>query len=220
LQYFDTIHIDQYSIPDFKNRPIDFENCARFGGNVISALGADAANIYIKFGVDRQVDGESLEGDSKIHNVVVLNRSNQKEIAFGRIAEWIDLLDASGPDVVACQCIGTGEAFPTLKCLRAPRPTSRVIQFTPGGLSGPVACVGGLTHLYERWLVAAYGDAIYIYDVQSPKRGYGFRTASHAWIFAADLYGHLLYVRSVPFDEGSNTELPPIQIDLDRLPEG
>jgi hypothetical protein len=75
------------------------------------------------------------------------------------------------------------------------------------------------THLYDRWLVTAYGDAIYMYDIRSARRVDIFKTANHAWIFAADLYGHLLYVRSVPFGEGSDKELPPLQIDLSRLAE-
>jgi hypothetical protein len=72
-------------------------------------------------------------------------------------------------------------------------------------------------HLYERWLVVAYGDAIYIYEVQSGREVYFFNTPNHSWIFAADLYGHFLYVRSVPFGEGSDKELPALQIDFDQL---
>jgi len=72
-------------------------------------------------------------------------------------------------------------------------------------------------HLYATWLVAANADTVFIKEMAPPNRSFLFKTADNSWIRAADVYGHLLYVRSVPFGADTGHELPALQIDLDLL---
>lgn len=321
----DTVRVDEYAKTTLTARQLVIAHCGRFAGNVISAIGADERNIYIKFGTDDEVGGQF--NGSEPFNLLELDRKSQKELTVARSTAWIDLLDASGPDLVGCHCIGTMAHMATRTCIIAKKARSN-IRFIESDVPAGVACLGGpnavaaarifvgengrwvsggvaaneryviepfsnattavytvesptrklnlvlppegyevaglgtgatsqraavfrknertitvaiesipdaeLTelielpasggkeawpkiHVYAEWLVAANDDTVLIHQMAPPNRSFMFKTENRSWILAADLYGHVLYVRSVPIGAGSNRELPALQIDLDLL---
>jgi hypothetical protein len=312
--------IEQYSKSTLTSQSFTVTHCERFAGNVISAIAADAKNLYIEFGVDEdEGTSPSKEGAP---NLLVLNRATYREVATSHTAFWIDRLDASGSDLVGCNCIGTFQLMPTHTCVIAKKFPSKV-RFSETDLPAGVACLGGSAavaaariftagnvvsdgvavnekyivepssnaptavytvatptqkldmtlpppgyevaalgtgptaasavlirkngrtttvaiehipdgkvtnlmelpapndwpnvHLYARWLVAANADTIFIKEMAPPNGSFLFKTADNSWIRAADVYGHLLYVRPVPFGADTSRELPALQIDLDLL---
>jgi len=140
--------------------------CARFAGNFISAIGADTNNIYIKFGFDEDIK-QSFQIGSDAPNLLVLDRTSHQEVATSRTELWIDRLDASGLDLIGCNCIGTFWLFPAHTCAIAKKhPTD--ILFSESDMPAGVACLGGTTAVAaarifnagnNRWTDRA-GDAI------------------------------------------------------------
>lgn len=176
------VHIDEYPKATLKARQPVIVHCKRFAGNIITAIGADENDIYIKFGFDDEVSTDfSARGTD---NLLVVDRRTRKEVTLGRTTAWIDLLDASGPDIVGCNCIGTIADMPTFECVTAEKGRAS-IRFAKSNLDAHLACLGGSnaiaatripdfrvsTAINEKFGIQSFSNApTAVYPVESPMR--------------------------------------------------
>jgi hypothetical protein len=136
----DSVLIDDYATATLTDQPILIPNCRRFGGNEVSAVGADSKHIYIKFGYDEEGGGPNLSESG--HEMLVLDRKTHAEVGVSRVDDWLDMIDASGADLVGCNCLGTPVDTPYDVCLVAAKRASN-IRFQPSQMRAAIACLKG-----------------------------------------------------------------------------
>jgi hypothetical protein len=141
------MQIDEYAMANLQPRRLTLKDCGRFTshGEIITAIGADASRIFIKFGLDPDDGVRNYDlPEGKAPNLVVLERTTHNEIAVGHTRYWIEHFDAAGSTIVGCACPYGGfvNSPDSPSCVSAERSNTQTPVFRDAKLAAAVACLG------------------------------------------------------------------------------
>jgi hypothetical protein len=150
-------------------RRLHVDDCAGKGnGEPITAIAADASRIYVATGtnIEDKNPGDDQTGPSA-SVMTVLDRTTGKILSSFTRDAWIDVLDASTNDLIACDCSTEQDSIGKGQCWVLSKKDPRRIVGAANAINGSIGCLSNKAAMAAARLLGgtsqdrrAYGDDV------------------------------------------------------------